>query len=49
MSRWLRLLMIGCLMLSISLVATGCKKESATQTNPAVEEEAPVEQGAEEW
>ncbi len=53
MLRWLRLLMIGCLMCSL---ATGCvKKKASTETTPAVEEgapaveeKAPVEEG-EEW
>ena len=43
MLRWLRLVMIGCL---ISSLATGCelfKKKASTETEPAVEEKAPVE------
>ena len=43
MLRWLKLVMIGCLMCSL---VTGCelfKKKAATETTPAVEEEAPAE------
>lgn len=42
MLRWLRLVMVGCLIISISIIATGCKKESAMGTKPAVEEKAPA-------
>lgn len=50
MLKWLRLVMIGCLILSIFSVASGCKKKAATETKPAVEEEekTPVEE-EEEW
>lgn len=47
MLRWLRLVMIGCLILSIASIATGCKlskKKTATETKSAVEEKAPVEE-----
>jgi len=42
MLRWLRLMMVGCLIISISIIVTGCKKESSMWTKPAVEEKAPA-------
>jgi len=44
MLRWLRLAMVGCLILSISMIAAGCKREWDAQTKPAVEEKAPAEE-----
>jgi len=43
MLRWIRLVMVGCLIISISIMATSCKKASVTKTKPAVEEKVPAE------
>lgn len=42
MLRWLRLVMVSCLILSISMITAGCNREWAPQTKPAVEEKAPA-------